>query len=403
MSYGNLHRPDRLFLPQQTLLRFAAQVPAPFFLFDADGIRKAARTVRGSFLWNRGHKPWFPLMANTSPAILQLLREEGFGLLAQSKQELRHAYRCGFRGEEILFHTPVMTDEASLLAKQLGCGVIFDAPGQIEKFADGLPSRCLLRICPERISYGMGFAEHTDKGKSGMSHTQLLDAAARLGELGAKEIGLHCHLFSNARNEAYYPAVADLLFSLAAELRNRLGIEVCCCDLGGGIGRDQSLPKIGTVIRDRYRTAFPNGDGPAVFTELGRYLIQCHGIFVCRVAEMRERSRPYMILDASASALPRLTEHRERLHISVVGNCSRRGRQVWTVYGCSADSHDRFSDRAMLPPVSSGAVVAIHNAGAYAASAQNRLNMLPLWNSYLYTRQGEIVSADVLTASAETR
>lgn len=401
MSYGNLHRPDRLFLPQQALLHFSEQVFAPFFLYDEDGIRKAARTIKGSFLWNRGHKPWFPLMANTSPAILRILREEGFGLLAQSKQELRHAYRCGFAGEEILFHTPAMTDQAALLAKQLGCGVIFDAPGQIEKMADGLPNRCLLRVCPERISYGPGFAEHTDKGRAGMNHDQLLAAAARLSELGAKEIGLHCQIFSNSRNEAYYPSVADLLFSLAAELRNRLGVEVSCCDLGGGIGRDQDLPHIGSVIRDRFRAAFPNGDGPAIFTELGRYPLQRHGILVCRVAEVREHSRPYMILNASASALPWLTERRERPHISVVGNCGRSGRMVWAVYGCSADSRDRFSDRAMLPPVSPGAVVAIHNAGAYGASAQNRLNMLPSWDGYLYTRQGEIVSADRFTASEE--
>ena len=401
MSYGNLHRLDRLFLPQQMLLLFSAQIPTPFFLYDADGIRKAARTVRGSFLWNRGHKPWFPLMANTSPAILQILREEGFGLLAQSEQELRYAYRCGFAPEEILFHTPAMTDRAAMMAKQLGCGVIFDAPGQIEKFVGQLPSRCLLRFCPERTGYGSGFAEHTDRGKSGMNHDRLLAAAARLSELGAKEIGLHCQLASNVKNGDDYPAVADLLFSLAAELRNRLGVEIACCDLGGGIGKDQNLPKIGTVIRDRFREAFPNSDGPAIFTELGRCLLQPHGILVCRVAEVREHSRPYMILDASASALPWLTEHRERPHISVVGNCGRSGRRVWAVYGCSADSHDRFSDRAMLPSVSPGAVVAIHNAGAYGASAQNCLNMLPSCDSYLYTCRGDIVSADPLTASEE--
>jgi len=234
-----------------------------------------------------------------------------------------------------------------------------------------------------------------------MNHAQLLEAAARLSALGAKEIGLHCRLASNAGNEAYYPAVADFLFSLAAELRNRLGIEVSCCDIGGGIGRNQNLPRIGTLIRGRFRAAFPNREGPAIYTELGRYALQRHGILVCRVAEVRERSRPYMILDASASALPWLTEHRERPHISVVGNCSRRGRQVWTVYGCSADSRDRFSDKAMLPAVSPGTVVAIHNAGAYCASAQNCLNMLPFWDSYLYTRQGEIVSVDALTASEE--
>ena len=401
MPYGNIYRPDQLFLPQQGLLRFAAGAPTPFFLYNEDGIRKTARTIQGSFCWNPGHRPWFPLMANCTPAVLRILREEGFGVLAQSEGELLLARRCGFSGDEILLHTPAMSDSLAALAKELGCGVIFDSPGQIEKMADRLPKRCLLRYHPGKMPNGADFTANTDKNKSGMSSDQIYGAAALLCRLGVEEIGLHCHLAANAQSETYYPAAAALQFSFAVQLQDQLGICISCCDLGGGIGINkplQNLPRIGTMIREHFRTAFPGSNGPALYTELGRYALGRHGSLVSRVVEVRERSRRYMILDASAAELPRLVLHRGNQHISVVGDCTRQGRLVYSVHGCTADSLDRFNDRAVLPEVAPGTLVAIHGVGAYGESARCRLCMLPDRESYLYTREGLIVSAAMVKA-----
>lgn len=395
MPYGNLYRPDQLFLPQQKLLHFAAGVPTPFYLYDEDGIRKAARTVQGSFRWAPGHRPYFPLMANCTPAVIRILREEGFGVLAQSEGELRFAQRCGFSAEEILLHTPAMTDSLAALAKELGCAIVFDAPGQIEKLADRLPKRCLLRYHPGKVPDGVYFTANTQKHKAGMCREQIFAAAARLSALGVEEIGLHCHLASGAQSEGYYPAAAKLLFSLAAELGQH-DIFIACCDLGGGIGSNKplvNLPRIGAAIREQCRKAFPEGREPALCTELGHYVLGDHGILVSRVVEVRERSRRYVVLDASAAALSRLLLHRVTPHLSVVGNCSREGRLVYSVHGCTPDSLDRFHDRAVLPEVRPDSFIAIHGAGAYAEAAQSRLCMLPDCGSYLYTCQGLLLKA----------
>lgn len=393
MPYGNMHRPDQLFLPQQTLLRFAEQIPTPFYLYDEDGIRKSARTIRGSFCWNPGHRQWFPLTANATPAVLRILREVGFGVLVQSESELRFAQRCHFPGKDILLHTSAMTDTLAALAEESGCGVIFDAPCQIDKLNGRFPKRCLLRFHPERFPNGLPFASNTDKYKSGMPRDQILHAALRLSNAGVEEIGIHCHLFANARQEAYYPAVADLLFSLAAELRSRFDIRISCCDLGGGIGIGHplpNLPHIGAQIRSLYQAAFPNGEGPALYTELGRFALGRHGILVCRVVEVRERSRRHVILDVSAPIFP----YQRNSHISVVGNCRREGRLVYAIHGCTPSPHDRFCDRTVLPEVQPGTLLAIHDAGAYDESAGSRLCMLPHRHSYLYTCTMQIIPAD---------
>ena len=111
MAYADIYRRDRLFLPQQKLLAFARDVPTPFYLYDEDGIRKTARLILGSFRWNAGHRAYFPVSANSSPAILRIYRGEGFGALALSVQELELAQSVGF--SDILFHTAAMTSATS--------------------------------------------------------------------------------------------------------------------------------------------------------------------------------------------------------------------------------------------------------------------------------------------------
>lgn len=381
MPYGNYYRPDRLFLPQQQLLSFARDVPTPFFLYDEDGIRKTARTILGSFRWNEAHRAWFPIRVNAAPMVLLALREEGIGVLAQSVGELRIARELGFSGNEILFHTAAMTDAAASELSMSGAGVILDAPCQIEQLSQPLPAVCLLRFHPEKNRNSALFSANTDRHKAGMSREQAIAAATRLRELGAGSIGLHCHLASNAISENYYPAAASELFALAAGLRDELRIEISVCDLGGGLGLREplpNLPHIGTLVREEYRRFFHNTMAPALYTELGRYVVGRHGLLISRVAEVRERTRRYAILDADSAELP---AQRAPAHISMVGTCTRKDRLVYSVHGCTTDSTDRFSDRAMLPPLSPGDLIAIHCTGAYAR---------PSCESYIYCLDGTI-------------
>ena len=392
MAYANLYRRDRLFLPQQELLAFARNVPTPFFLYDEDGIRKTARLILGSFRIQAGFRAYFPISANNCPAILRIYREEGFGALARSVPELELARECGFT--DILFHTAAMTARAAALALQTECGVIFDAPGQIDAFSS-LPQRCLLRYHPEKELRRAFASAYAQRGKSGMNREQILETARRLASLGAEEIGLHCHLAGNAQSEEYYPACISILLRLADELRQS-GITVRCIDPGGGIGVSGGpgkplvhLGAVGTLTREAY--ARFEGSPPALYTEFGRYAIARHCVLISRVVELRERSRTYAVLDVSASQLPWQPIHTSQ-RISVVGNCEKSGRKVYSVHGCTPDARELLCDRAILPPLQVGSLVALRDCGAYCQSAQSARCMLPPCEAYLFTRTGEIVS-----------
>ena len=391
MAYANLYRPDRLFLPQQKLSAFAETVPTPFYLYHEEGIRKSAQLIRGSFRWVPEHRALFPVSANSCGQILRIFREEGFGALARSVQELALAKGCGF--SEIAFHTAAMTAEAAVAAKDARCTVIFDSPAQIRAMDGCFPVRCALRFHPEREPGRSAAAVR--KHKSGMDRTQILEAVRTLSAAGVEEIGLHCHISGGNTGEDFYPSAAATVFSMAQEVFRSTGVRIAFVDPGGGIGVYSEhgrgvvqLSRVGVLVREAYEAAFGREQGPALCTEFGRYAAARHGLLVCRVAEVRERSRAYAILDATTGQLPDLLISGARHPISVVGSCAKSGRQVYSVHGCTPDARELICDRAILPALSPGALVAIHTAGASCESMQLSRCAIPTCGSYLYTEDG---------------
>ena len=389
MAYADFYRRDRLFLPQQKLLAFAREVPTPFYLYDEDGIRKTARLIRASFRMPSGHRAMFPLSANSVPAILRIYREEGFGALVSSVQEMELARRMGFN--DILFHTAAMTEQTAAAVRSARCGVIFDVPGQIERFSGDLPERCLLHWRPEKELRSP--VSVSRRGRSGMSGEQVIKSALTLSRFGVKEIGIHCHIPGSIRSAEDYSQLASAMLGLAAEVK-RSGGNITAIDPGGGIpacaepGRPQiHLSAVGAQIC-RLFERLP--DAPVLYTELGRSAIARHGILVSRVAEIRELTRSYAILDVSASQLGPSANHGNQ-RLSVVGNCARSGRRVYSVYGCTPNARELLCDRAILPPLSDGTLLALHDCGAYCQSRQAPQCMLPPCGGYLFTCEGRIV------------
>lgn len=91
------------FVSAEQLAEITKQYPTPFYLYDEKGIRENARQLHQAFQWNQGFKEYFAVKATPTPAILEILREEGCGLDCSSLTELMLADALGFSGEEIMF------------------------------------------------------------------------------------------------------------------------------------------------------------------------------------------------------------------------------------------------------------------------------------------------------------
>ena len=68
------------FVTKAQLDELCRKFPTPFHLYDAAAITENARRVNAAFAWNGGYREYFAVKATPTPAIMKLLRAEGWGM-----------------------------------------------------------------------------------------------------------------------------------------------------------------------------------------------------------------------------------------------------------------------------------------------------------------------------------
>ena len=223
----------------------AAQYPTPFHLYDERGIRENARALNQAFSWNPGFREYFAVKATPTPAILNILKEEGCGTDCSSLTELLMADRCGFTDSSIMFSSNETPAEEFVLADKLGAIINLDDITHIsflEQAVGHIPEKICCRYNPGgtftlgRSKEGFQVMDNPGDAKYGMTRAQMTEAYKVLLQKGAKEFGIHAFLASNTLSNDYYPALAAILFQVAVELKQETGAHITFINLSGGIG-----------------------------------------------------------------------------------------------------------------------------------------------------------------------
>ncbi len=380
------------FVSPDRLKALASQLGTPFYLYDQSGIEAACRRVQSAFSWNPGFRQFFPVKAAPTAGLLKLLRSQGQGVVCSSAAELILCRSCGFTPDEILFLPNFPREEDLNTAKEIGCMPVLDGAELADCFAaKGLLSDTVgLRITP-RETFRFGLTEvPTDSIKFGVPEDQLLDTVAHLKELGVQKIGLHAYLSGNTLEPDYYPALAKLLCRLAQSVSTVLPVSYL--NLSGGIGigyrpgeKTPDLAAIGEAVHQVFRECYPEGNAPALYTELGRYVTGPHGILVTSVTQIKHAARNYAGVDASASDLMRPMMYGAYHHISVVGK--EGPRTPWDVVGAVCENTDKFAQKRMLPELQEGDLLVIHDAGAHGHSMGYNYGGRLRCGEYLWTKE----------------
>ena len=370
---GDPAEKDPTFVSPERLRALASQLGTPFYLYDQSGIEAACRRVQSAFSWNPGFRQFFPVKAAPTAGLLKLLRSQRQGVVCSSAAELILCRNCGFTPDEILFLPNFPREEDLNTAKEIGCMPVLDGAELADRFAaKGLLGDTVgLRITP-RETFRFGLTEvPTDSIKFGVPEDQLLNTASHLKELGVQKIGLHAYLSGNTLEPDYYPALAKLLCRLAQSVSTVLPVSYL--NLSGGIGigyrpgeKTPDLAAIGEAVHQVFRECYPEGNAPALYTELGRYVTGPHGILVTTVTQIKHAARNYAGVDASASDLMRPMMYGAYHHISVVGK--EGPRTPWDVVGAVCENTDKFAQKRMLPELQEGDLLVIHDAGAHGHS-----------------------------------
>ena len=211
------------------------------------------------------------------------------------------------------------------------------------------------------------------EAKYGLTRAQLFDAYQLALDKGVKRFGLHTMIVSNELKTEAFIRTAELMFNLAVELKDRLGIKVEFINLGGGIGLPYTLEQqpvdlksVGEGIRSKYESILRTaGMEPALAFESGRAMTGNAGWLVSTVLHKKETYKNYVGLDACMANLMRPALYGAYHHITVAGKENAPLDHVYDVTGSLCENNDKFAIDRRLPSIEIGDVVIIHDTGAH--------------------------------------
>lgn len=355
--------------------------PTPFHIYDEKAIRENARRVKQAFAWNKGFREYFAVKATPNPFLIDILKQEGCGVDCSSETELYMAEKMGFAADKmengIMFSSNATPAKEFIYAKKLGAIINLDDFTHVEflEKSAGLPERICCRYNPGGMfSISNTIMDNPGDAKYGMTKDQMIEAYKIMMAKGVKEFGIHAFLASNTVTNEYYPTLAKELFELAVELKEKTGANITFINLSGGIGipyRPDQEPNdilvIGEGVRKVYEEVLvPAGMGDvAIFTELGRFMMGPYGGLVTQTLHAKHIYKEYIGCDACAANLMRPAMYGSYHHITVLGKENAPCDHKYDITGSLCENNDKFAIDRMLPEITLGDYLFIHDAGAH--------------------------------------
>ena len=358
------------------------RVGTPVYVYSAQAIRHAYRAIDDAFA-DYPHAIHYALKANSTLALVRLLRTLGSRVDANSGGEVQIALRAGFDPKDIVLTGVGKTRDELELAIAKGIGTInAESAGELDRIAElarglGRVARVALRVNPDidarthaNISTGL---------KSNKFGVPLQDARAiyaqRRALAGVQFVGVHIHIGSQITTAEPLQRAAEALVSLAIDLTED-GFNIEHVDLGGGLGISyEGRPMItaeeyaAAVLPQLRRLGVP------VVLEPGRAIVGHSGALVSRVVDTKRNpdGRQFAVLDAGMSELMRPALYGS-FHRIVPARPREGPETMWDVVGPICESSDVFGRDRSLPELRVHDVVALLDTGAYGAVMASNYN-----------------------------
>ena len=366
------------FITKEQVEEIKKTYPTPFHIYDEKGIRENVKAVKEAFAWNKGFKEYFAVKANPNPFLIKILNEYGCGCDCSSYTELLLSKALGVTGDNIMFSSNATPAEEYVYANELGATINLDDFTHIEfleKTIGKLPETISCRFNPGGLfEMSNGIMDNPGDSKYGFTTEQLFEGFKLLKEKGVKHFGIHSFLASNTVTNEYYPKLAKILFELAVQLKEEVGVHIAFINLSGGVGipylpdqEKNDIYAIGEGVRKAYEEVLvPNGmDDVAIFTEMGRFMMGPYGQLVTTAVHQKHIYKEYIGCDACAVNLMRPAMYGSYHHITVLGKENAVCDHKYDVTGSLCENNDKFAVDRMLPEIENGDILVIHDTGAH--------------------------------------
>ena len=383
-------------LGKEQTLELIKRWPTPFHIYDEAKIRANFRRLREAFSWAPGFREHFAVKALPNPRIVQILHEEGAGTDCSSIAELLISAAAGVKGEEIMLTSNDTPWEEFQKAIALGAVINLDDLSHLDYMAEhaGLPEVLSFRYNPGDLIEGNDIIGKPVEAKYGLTRPQMFEGYRRAQEMGVKRFGLHTMVISSELRTEAFLLTARIMFELAAELKQNLGICVEFVNLGGGFGipyRPEENPidyaAVGAGIERLYNDIMrPAGLGStAIRTESGRAITGDAGWLISTVLHEKDTYKKYIGLDSCMANLMRPAIYGAYHHITILGKENAPADHVYDVTGSLCENNDKFAIDRALPKIDIGDIVVIHDTGAHGSAMGFNYNG-KLWCAELLLR-----------------
>ncbi len=371
----------------------------PLYIFDEDTLRSRCREFKAEF--TRRYSDTLVLYASKAflnKSLARIINQEGLGLDVVSGGELSLAQAVDFPRENVFFHGNNKTPDELKLALDWRIGrIVVDNFHEMELLNSlarekGIRQDILLRINP-------GVDPHTHHyTTTGIVDSKFgIQLATGQAEEAAKKaisgsnlnlLGLHCHLGSPIADTSPYETAIDVLFKLAAELKEKYGFVMKEFSCGGGFAviyttRQQvsSTADYAQAITTRIAALVDKlGLGrPRLIIEPGRAIVAQAGVALYTVGSIKDIPgvRTYVCVDGGMGDNIRPALYEAKYEALVANKTGQEASIEVTIAGKYCESGDILARDINLPPVVAGDIIAIPVNGAYSVPMSSNYNMVP--------------------------
>ena len=384
-----LYRDGILHAEDVPVPEIAAAVGTPFYCYSEATLTRHYKLFDEA-LAGMDHLVCFAMKSNSNLAVLRVMANLGAGIDVVSGGEYLKARAAGVPGERIVFSGIGKTKAEMKLALQGGIRQ-FNVESEPEMVALNEVALSLGMIAPITIRVNPDVDAKTHEkiatgrkeNKFGIPIARARDVYAQAGRLkGLQVVGIDVHIGSQLTDlepfEQAYAMVVDLARQLRAE-----GHDIRRLDLGGGLGipyeRSNKAPPLPLEYGEVIRRAIGDMD-IEVEIEPGRLISGNAGIMVSEVIYLKSGDeRNFLIVDSAMNDLIRPSMYGSYHDIVPVLEPAPGTEQApIDIVGPVCESGDTFAKQRLMPPLSSGDLVAFRSAGAYGAVMSSEYNSRPL-------------------------
>lgn len=371
----------------------AEEFGTPLYVVDEARIRERYREFHKAFssIYPKVEVR-YAYKANTSLAVLHILRQEGAGADVVSEGEIYTARKVGLDSEQIIFTGNNKSDSELELAVDTGVVINIDATHEAER----LEEICARKRRPVRVSFRINpavspqthphLATGLRESKFGIPAEEALEAYRTARDSEYLEIsGIHMHIGSQITRVEPYVEATNSLLDTVLELKEELGIGLDFIDIGGGLGIRYKEAETYITPRDLAGAVVPilkrklkgYGKQPALYLEPGRYIVGDAAVLLAQVSTIKETSRKFVGVDAGFQTIVRPTMY-DAYHEVIAANRAReRPRERVEIAGNICESGDILARERKLPRLRAGDIIAIMDAGAYGLVMASQYNSRP--------------------------